>query len=73
MTPRPLLAAGLVAATAVLGTACTPGVTIRPAAMDRTPDTTSASPTSSSRRLTISEISSSDLSVCWRSGKAVLS
>ena len=33
----------------------------------------SASPTSRRRRLQISEISSSDLSVCWRSGKAVLS
>ena len=31
------------------------------------------SPTSLSRRLTISAISSSPLSVCWRSGKAVLS
>ncbi|MGZ4783658.1 MAG: L,D-transpeptidase family protein [Oryzihumus sp.] len=48
MTHRPFLAAGLVAATTLFGTACTPGVTIRPAAMDRTnPDTISASPTSS--------------------------
>lgn len=52
MTTRPLLAAGLVAATALLGTACTPGVTIRPAAMTATPDTPSVSPTSSTTTAT---------------------
>ena len=52
MTTRPLLAAGLVAATALLGTACTPGVTIRPAAMTAPPDTPSVSPTSSTTTAT---------------------